>query len=173
MKKIILLGYMGSGKSTVGKKLAQVHQLEHRDLDEIIEKREGNSISEIFSQRGELYFRKQEHLYFKEQLDSSERFVLSLGGGTPCYAQNHLFLQNENVVSIYLKTPIATLVNRIKNSAHIRPLLQNKNTEELSEYVAKHLFDRSFFYHQARYVVNTDGKSVDQLVTEIGSYFDK
>ena len=167
MKKIILLGYMGSGKSSVGVQLAKMLNERHLDLDQIIEKKENLSISEIFETKGELYFRKVEHLCFKELVESDESFVLSLGGGTPCYANNHLFLQGEHLFSFYLKTSIDALYMRLKDSKTVRPLLAEKEESELKEYIAKHLFDRSFYYHQANHIINTDNKSNTEVAAEI------
>src|SRR5690554_6539947 len=104
MKKIILLGSMGSGKSIVGELLASKLGLQHYDLDQIIEQSEAKTISELFHQKGEVYFRKIESQLFRELLEKDTSFVLCIGGGTPCYANNHLLLQQEDVLSFYLNT---------------------------------------------------------------------
>lgn len=82
--KVVLLGYMGSGKSTVGIKLAKKLSLPLIDLDHFIEEKEQMSIGELFQNKGEIYFRKQEMSYLEFLLSSSEAMILSLGGGTPC-----------------------------------------------------------------------------------------
>lgn len=161
---------MGSGKSTIAKKLAEVVNIQAFDLDEIIEKKEKKSISELFSQQGEVRFRKIEHSTLIELLNNSNALILSLGGGTPCYANNHLLLQRDDVISIYLKTSIDELYNRLVTQTQKRPLLHSKNADDLKEYIAKHLFERSYFYNQAKYAVATDGKSVDDLVAEIQKF---
>jgi shikimate kinase len=167
MKKIILLGYMGSGKTTIGYELGTRLNLNHLDLDLIIEKKAGSTIAQIFKNNGEVFFRKLEHLCFKELIESDESFVLSLGGGTPCYANNHLFLQEKNVQSFYLKASIETLYDRLSNSKATRPLLENKEEKELKEYIAIHLFERSFFYNQSQNIIITDGKTKIEVVNEI------
>lgn len=167
MKKIILLGYMGCGKSTIAKILADKLNLPCLDLDEIIEKRTNSSVNKLFSEKGELYFRKLEHEMFSELMKNPDSFVLSLGGGTPCYANNHELLKGENVFSIYLNGSIATLYRRLKNENENRPLIAQKSEEEMKEFIAKNLFDRSYFYNQAQYKVNIDEKSVGELVSEI------
>jgi len=89
--KIILLGYMGSGKSTVGHHLAKKLYLTFTDLDNHIEKKENKTISEIFNEKGEIYFRKKEHEYLKQFINENDSYVLSLGGGTPCYSGKYRF----------------------------------------------------------------------------------
>jgi shikimate kinase len=161
---------MGSGKSTIAKKLAEIIHLNALDLDEIIEKSQKKTIAELFSQDGEVHFRRLEHHTFVELLNDSTSFILSVGGGTPCYANNHLLLQREDVLSIYLKTSIDELFIRLIHERHKRPLLTSKNPDDLKEFIAKHLFERSYFYNQAKYTVSTDGKSVDEIVSEIQKF---
>lgn len=166
--KIILLGYMASGKSTIGRFLAEKKHIPFIDLDEYIEKREGKTVSEIFELKGEIYFRKQEHVFLKELLEKKEDFILSLGGGTPCYAGNMDVLLNfKNVKSVYLKTSINTIVDRLTNEKSQRPLVARLNKEELAEFVAKHLFERSYFYNQATYKLVVDNKSVYEIIGEL------
>lgn len=167
MKKIILLGYMGSGKTTIASKVAAVLKKKHVDLDKLIEKNEGKTINSIFQTKGEIYFRKIEHEVFKNLMQSQDDFVLSVGGGTPCYGNNHLFLKGRNVVSIYLKTSIEELFKRLLPSKAARPLIAQMNENELKEFIAKHLFDRSYYYHQAEYLISTDNKSEKEVVQEI------
>lgn len=167
MKKIILLGYMGSGKSTIGKILAEATSIPFIDLDIQIEKQLNSTISSIFENKGELFFRKVERELLQEIMQSEESVVLSLGGGTPCYYNNHEFFLGENVAAIYLKASIETLLERINYSDSNRPLIANKIIEEQREFIAKHLFDRSYFYNQAQYKVSVDSKSPEQIVTEI------
>lgn len=169
MRKIVLIGYMGSGKSKIGQLLAEKLDFPFYDLDFLIENELEKSIGEIFSEEGEVFFRKKEHEVFKKVIESNESYVLSTGGGTPCYANNHLFLANEDVVSIYLKASIPVLVSRLKNEIDKRPLLQSLKDEETFEFIAKHLFDRSYFYNQCKYSVLTDDKSPEQIVSEINA----
>ncbi len=159
---------MGSGKSTVGKLLAEEKAIPFIDLDEYIESQIGKSISKIFEEDGEIFFRLKEHEYLKELLNKADNFVLSLGGGTPCYAGNmDVINTSENVVSIYLRTSIQTISERLKNEKNSRPLLANLNDEELHEFIAKHLFERSFFYEQANHKITTSDKTVVEIVSTI------
>lgn len=167
MVKIILLGYMGSGKSTIAKLAAKKMGLPFIDLDAKIEERENASVENIFERNGEIYFRKIEHEVFKELMASNENFLLSLGGGTPCYAGNHEFLNGFNITSIYLKASIKELCERLIKSKIKRPLIANMNNEELSEFIARHLFERSFFYTKATHTIVVDGKSPSLIVSQI------
>ncbi len=167
MRKIILLGYMGCGKSTVAKTLSKNTGIPFVDLDQYIEQKTKLTINAIFEQRGEIYFRKLEHQAFVELLNSSERLIIGLGGGTACYANNHELLIGENVSSIYLKASIETLFNRLSLNKSKRPLIAEKSEEELKEFIAMHLFERSFYYNQAQYKVSVDDKTIDETVLDI------
>jgi shikimate kinase len=167
MKKIILLGYMGCGKSTIANKLSKNIEIPFVDLDEYIEKKTKLSINAIFEKHGEIYFRKVEHQSFLELVNSPEILIIGLGGGTPCYANNHELLKADHVVSIYLKASIETLHSRLSVNKSKRPLIADKNEEEMKEFIAMHLFERSFYYNQAQYKVVVDDKTIDQTVQDI------
>ncbi|MDD3723627.1 MAG: shikimate kinase, partial [Lutibacter sp.] len=94
--KIVLLGYMASGKSAVGRILSEKLNIQFIDLDSFIEEKEQLSISEIFETKGEIYFRKIEGIYLQELLNSKESTVISLGGGTPCYGNNIDLIENKS-----------------------------------------------------------------------------
>ena len=169
MKKIILLGYMGCGKSTIAEKLSGLLHLPFVDLDKSIELKARMTINQIFESFGEVYFRKLEHDVFVELLATSENQIIGLGGGTPCYANNHELLKGEGITSVYLKASVETLFNRLSQNKSKRPIVANKSEAELQEFIAKHLFDRSYYYNQAEYKVAVDGKSIDETVTDIMS----
>lgn len=167
MRKIILLGYMGCGKSTIANKLSKIIQIPFVDLDKIIEQKTNLTINQIFETQGEVYFRKLEHEVFVELLNSTENMIIGLGGGTPCYANNHELLQREDVISIYLKASIETLFDRLVTNKSKRPLIADKSEDEMKEFIAKHLFDRSFYYNQAQHKVIVDNKTIDETVADI------
>lgn len=167
MEKIILLGYMGCGKSTIAKMLSKNIQIPFVDLDKYIEDKANKSINAIFELYGEIYFRKLEHECFVELLNSDQVIIIGLGGGTPCYANNHELLKGNGVKSIYLKASIQTLFDRLSVNKSKRPLIANKNDEDMKEFIALHLFERSFYYNQAQHVVSVDDKTVDQTVDDI------
>ena len=167
MRKIILLGYMGCGKSTIAVQLSKSIKIPFVDLDEKIEEKVNLSINAIFETRGEIYFRKLEHEVFVELLNSPDQLIIGLGGGTPCYGNNHELLKGENVTSIYLKASIETLFNRLSVNKSKRPLIANKNDAEMKEFIATHLFERSFYYNQAQHKVIVDDKTVAAVVLDI------
>lgn len=164
---IVLLGYMGSGKSAVGKFLAKDTTLEFLDLDDFIEKKEGMSIPEIFSTKGEIYFRKKEGDYLKEVLGCQKNKVISLGGGTPCYGHNMDVISDATENVYYLKASVDTLVDRLMKEKDHRPLIKDLDEEELPEFIKKHLFERNFYYLRAKHIVAVDGKSVAGVSGEI------
>lgn len=164
--KITLMGYMGSGKSTVGQILGMKLNWPFLDLDEYITEKEGLGIREIFETKGEVYFRKIENAYLHELLGSTQNFVLALGGGTPCYANNmELILENSD--SYYLKASIGTLSKRLSKEKDDRPLIASLDKEQLTEFIAKHLFERRSFYEKAGTTIAIDGKNPEQIATEI------
>jgi len=167
MKKVILCGYMASGKTTTARLLAKKLQLPYKDLDEVIENRTGKTISQLFKEDGEIKFRKLEHEVLNEIVNGTEGFVLGLGGGTPSYANNHEVLKREDVLSVYLKTGISEIINRLRLQKGTRPLIDALKDEKLDEFVGQHLFERSYYYHHAKHVITTDGKLPEEITDEI------
>lgn len=169
---VVLIGYMGSGKSTIGKDLATLLKYSFLDLDDLISEKENLSISDIFKTKGEIYFRRKEALYLKDVIDNSKNIILALGGGTPCYGNNlSLLLNNENVITFYLKLSIPNLAERLKKEQDKRPLISHlKSTEELQEFIGKHLFERSAYYSKAQHVISTDYKSQKDILEDILTY---
>lgn len=165
--KIILVGYMAVGKSTIGSLLSEKLNYKALDLDKIIEKKLNLSIPEIFKTKGELFFRRMEHEIFKEILEEFDDSVISTGGGTPCYANNHLLLNGDKIKSFYLKAPIALIVERLLKEKKHRPIIAAKTDEELNDFVAKHLFERSYFYSKADVTILIEGKTPEDIVSEI------
>jgi len=166
---IFLIGYMASGKTTVGTALAKKLNFRFVDLDHYIENKEDMMVSEIFSLKGEIYFRKLESKYLEELINSDIKTVVSLGGGTPCYGNNlQLILDADNTLSIYLKASLNELTKRLLKDKDKRPLIAHLNSEpELLEFVGKHLFERSNYYNQANKTVIVDKKSIEEVVEEI------
>ena len=167
--KIVLIGYMGSGKSAVGKQLASKLNIAFKDLDTEIEIVEEKTIPQIFSIKGEIYFRKAERNTLKSILDSKKNLVLATGGGTPCYSDViNLLVSDKKVKTIYLMTSLNILTERIFNEKLDRPLISHiKSEDELTAFIAKHLFERSQFYNQANFTVKTDGLTIEEVVDKI------
>ncbi|WP_298550662.1 shikimate kinase [uncultured Algibacter sp.] len=166
---IILIGYMASGKTSIGKKLARKLNYNFLDLDDFIEEKENMSVSEVFSEKGEIYFRKQESYYLKSLIESENDTILSVGGGTPCYSGNMDVINSAtNVKCIYLKASLNTLANKLIQKKAKRPLISHIETiEEMTEFIGKHLFERIQFYNQAEIQVSIDNKTKDDVVEDI------
>jgi shikimate kinase len=166
--KVILIGYMASGKSLIGKELAEKLNVEYLDLDQFIEEMEDKTIPDIFLNKGEIYFRKIEHSYLKELISLNKNMVLSLGGGTPCFSNNlELFKENKNIKSFFLNVTLNELAKRLMNDKENRPLVKYvKDENDMLEFVGKHLFERLPFYNQANYKVNAN-KPKEEVIEDI------
>ncbi len=138
---------MGSGKSVLGKELAGRLERSFYDLDDFIEAKAGKSISDIFNQYGEYYFRKLERTCLKEIVKKSNA-VIALGGGAACF-YDHISYINQTSFSIYLRLTPKGLVERLKDNTGNRPLLKDLTDKELQSYVTNRLKQRSVFYEQA------------------------
>ncbi|UZO80889.1 shikimate kinase [Aquimarina sp. ERC-38] len=170
---IVLIGYMGSGKTSVGNLLAEKLDFSFQDLDQFIEENEKITVPEIFKKKSEVYFRKKEAFYLKELLSKSTKSIISLGGGTPCFGTNMDSIKADTQSkSIYLEASIGELANRLFPFKTSRPLIAHLQTKtELEEFIAKHLFERAYYYNQCDFKIKTDGKEIDTLVNEISDLF--
>ena len=157
MAKFFLIGYMGSGKSTAGEKLAAKLNYDFIDLDKFIESEYKQTIPEIFATKGEKEFRAMEHNALKKLIEKNN-LVIACGGGTPCYYEN-IELMNNNGVTVYIKMSADMLVSRLINAKVKRPLIENKTEKELHAFVNRQLEKREDIYHQAQYTVK--GKDLD------------
>lgn len=154
MKRIILVGYMGSGKTTVGKALSKETGMMFYDLDWYIESRMRKSVSQIFAEKGEEGFRKIEYNMLHEVAEF-EDVIISCGGGTPCFFDNMDYLNQQGDV-IYLKATPETLYKHLLMAKVERPLLKGKSSEELIAYITEHLNERAPFYEKARYTLDVN-----------------
>ena len=161
MAKFFLVGYMGSGKTTIGKQLATKLNYEFIDLDAFIEHEYQQTIENVFATTGEGEFRAMEHNMLKKVVEKNN-IVVACGGGTPCYYGN-MDLMNNNGITIYVKMSADTLISRLVNAKSSRPLLKDKTDEELRTFVAQQLEKREDFYHQAHYVVKGKDLNVAEL----------
>ena len=163
MKRIVLMGFMGAGKTTIGKALAERLSWDFIDTDAEIEKEQGRKISEIFETEGEQAFRDMETRLLKKLEKSEEQFVLSIGGGMPVREENRAFLRNIGTV-IYLKTSKEEIIRRVSGDTN-RPLLQGGALEEK---VTNLMNAREQIYKDtAHKEVVTDGKNPQKVVNEI------
>ncbi|MAV42231.1 MAG: shikimate kinase [Flavobacteriaceae bacterium TMED238] len=163
---IVLLGYMGCGKTTIGKIISKITGKRFIDLDSYIESTTNQTISNIFSSKGEVYFRKIESDCLKVIMGNYDNVILSLGGGTPCYSNNLNLIKDSK--SFYLKYSTTILSNRLINIKSSRPILSNiNNIDSMNDYIAKHLFERNYYYNQVSDIIQCDLKSKDEIANEI------
>lgn len=164
-KPVFLVGYMGSGKSTVGKKLATKLKCSFIDMDQTIEDMTGKSIESIFNTDGEDAFRQLEHSVLISLLTRKDS-VISTGGGTPCFFDN-MVMMNKLGLTIYLKMHPDSLAKRILESGTKRPLLQRITPDQLPAYINRHLKERETFYSKAHLTIKGENLKIDELYNEI------
>lgn len=160
--RYFLIGFMGSGKSTLGYRLAKYLNIDFFDLDKYIEQCIQKSIQTIFETEGEVNFRKYETLYLKQIISISDNAVISTGGGTPCFNDNLKVMQNNGIV-IYLKHSATTLAKRIFFSKTIRPLVHNMQEDELVIWVSEKLKEREPTYQQANLIIEAQNITANKL----------
>lgn len=168
MGNIILTGFMGSGKSTVGMRLAERLKMEFVDLDREIEKVTGMSVNQIFKRYGEIRFRSEENLMV-EKLAKRNGLVIATGGGTVLREENMQILRNNGII-ILLEASPEDIFARVSRKRGTRPLLRKNLTIENIEAM---LADRDPFYQQADHRINTSGKDLDTIVKEIMNQYRK
>ncbi|WP_185862314.1 shikimate kinase [Blattabacterium cuenoti] len=164
--KITLVGYMGSGKTSIGEMLSKQLNLDFYDLDSLIVEKEKDSIYNLFKKKGELYFRKMEHIMLKKILKNKNKYVLSLGGGTPCF-YNNIDLVNQYSKTFYLKMDSFTLLKRLFLEKKTRPLISHLSKNELFIFIIKHLSKRIYFYEKSHKNIYIGEKSKNDIVKEI------
>ena len=166
--RIFIIGFMYSGKSTVGKKLANLMNLNHIDTDKVFESKYNITISSFFEKYGENLFRELEHKILLETIED-DNCIISTGGGLPCF-HNNMDIIKENGISIYLNMSPISIIHRINNSKKKRPLLQNKSPEELQEYIENLLREREVFYNQANLKIKGEDPNIKEIQSELSSY---
>jgi Shikimate kinase len=164
--RIFLIGYMGCGKTTVGKRLANKLGLRFVDLDSYIEEKYGKTVAEQFEEAGESGFREREREAVSDVCTQFDDILVSTGGGAPCFFDN-MERMKATGVTIYLKMTAMALASRLKEARKSRPLLRDKTKEELIAYIAKTLNEREPYYEQAKIVVSALSIDVDGLVNRV------
>ena len=168
LMNIILLGYMGVGKSLIGRHLSNILNQKFIDLDEYIETKKSKSIHDIFKDSGDIYFRKIESQFLSDFLLNNTNIILSVGGGTPCYNNNISLINSNNNISVYLKDTNLELAKRLFQKKEGRPLISNiKSEKKMIEVVSNHLFEREVFYNQATIKIDCHGNDVNTICKEI------
>src|ERR1700761_6618577 len=161
--KIFLIGFMGSGKTHWGRKLGAKLNLPFYDLDTVIIEQEQKSVADIFAEKGEEYFRYQEKETLERLAAEQESFILSCGGGTPCFFNNIEFMKKNGKV-IWLNTSIDMLTERLGRERMSRPLISDVNEEDLRRYIIRKLSERRMYYQQADVTVGEESTNLDELI---------
>lgn len=165
MERVYLIGYMGCGKTTIGKRLAKSLGWDVIDMDSRIESRYRKTIPDIFASEGEESFRKKER-FILEELSALENVVVSTGGGAPCFFDN-IDVMNSSGLCVYIRMTPEALAARLKNAKANRPLLKDKTEEELTNFIKEQLEKRRAFYEQARYVIDNDNGTPEEAAAKI------
>jgi len=166
---VYLLGFMGSGKSTAGKKLAGALGYKFFDLDDLIERERGISISEIFRTEGETSFRSTEADILRNTGNMTDT-VISCGGGTPCFNDNIDYMNNSGV-TVYLEMTPGQLSARLSGSAGVRPLVSGMEGDDLLNYISKTLSEREKYYKKAIITVKGFNLDISGLVKSVQKRF--
>lgn len=151
---------MGAGKSYWGKQLAEHFSLPYFDLDEVIVEREDMPVADIFSEKGEEYFRNLESEVLRELTLSNDTFLIACGGGTPCFSDAMDFM-NENGITIWLNPSIPVIVERLQRKQYKRPLIQDLSQEDLLSFTERKLAERQQFYEQSQIIISDDEISLE------------
>ncbi|WP_306549912.1 shikimate kinase [Daejeonella sp.] len=159
--KVFLVGFMGSGKTTIGKKLANYLTCDFIDLDKLIETKVGMSIVEYFELHGESAFRDLERDVL-QKTDFPENVIIATGGGVPCFGDNMSWM-NENGLVAYLSLSPKALASRLENSKTDRPLIRNLKGDELEGFISAKLAEREPFYNQSKFVVSASDLTAERL----------
>ncbi|MBE6264815.1 MAG: shikimate kinase [Prevotella sp.] len=154
MNRIFIIGYMGAGKTTVGKALAKELNIEFYDLDWYIEARMRKTVKQIFDEQGEEGFRRIEKNMLHE-VGEFENVIVSCGGGTPCFFDNMEFM-NQQGETVYLKATPEVLYGHLKMGKTVRPLLLNKTQEEVQVFIKEQLQKRESFYKKAKHTLDVN-----------------
>ena len=165
MKRIFLIGYMGAGKTTVGKQLASRMGLSFVDLDLHIEARYHKSVRELFAERGEDAFREIERNMLREVAEF-ENVLVSTGGGSPCFFDNMEFM-NRSGQTVYLKVSVQELTKRLETCRQTRPVLKDRSGESLFRFIDENIQKREPYYNQASVVFDAENMLTESDVQTI------
>lgn len=164
-----IIGYMGAGKSSVGREAARRTGLKYVDMDRLIEEEYGKTITEIFDTQGETEFRKSERRTLEQLIGQGGDLIVSCGGGTPCQSDN-MSLMNRAGKTIYLKLSPSKLTSRLRPGQVRRPILKGMDSAQILEMIGKMLPAREPYYLKASMVVDCDALSDDSIFRHVADY---
>ncbi len=164
--KVYLIGFMASGKTTIGLELAKILNVEFFDLDTYIEQKYNKTIKQIFEQKGEDHFRIIENEALHEVASIEGDTIIAAGGGTSCF-YNSIDFMNKTGLTIYLKAEVTELLARLIESKTERPLLWGKTQQELNDYILRVLDERKKYYEKAKITIESSSINVPQLAQTI------
>jgi shikimate kinase len=164
--KIFLIGFMGSGKTFLGRQLSEKLGLPFFDLDEQIESHEGKTINELFAENGEENFRLLEKDMLHIITESHESFIMATGGGTPCYFNNIEYMNNAGT-TVWVNTAVDVLNERLVKEKTNRPLLKDLEDAQIKNFILKKFSDRKIYYEQAEITVEEDSGNLDKIIEKI------
>jgi shikimate kinase len=159
---IFLIGFMASGKTSKGKKIARKMEIPFIDLDRVIEEQEKQTITDIFENKGESYFRKLEAKILR-QFPKDLKAVIAVGGGAPCFYDNIQYM-NYLGTSVFLKRSKQRILGRLRQNKDKRPLVAKLNDQELKDFIEQRLASRNSFYEQAEFIFDADEQKINKLI---------
>lgn len=169
--KLFLIGYMGCGKSSLGRRVARRLDVRFVDTDSVIEEREGASISDIFQYEGEEYFRRLERSIIEEVASEESDAVVSTGGGAPAWGDN-MDIMNRAGTTVYIRRPAEQIVSRLSPYGRMkRPKLRGLSDEEIVDFMKRNMAEREPFYSRAQHVLDTVGVSDNALADIVVDIF--
>lgn len=168
--RIFLIGYMGSGKSTLGKKLASKLGYKFIDMDSCIEQQHGAAITDIFRDKGEEFFRMAEREFIRSFVEDD--VVVSTGGGTPCFYDNMDVINNLGI-SVYLRVPPPVLASRLIVANSSRPLIANKNVDDLELFIKENINKREKDYLKSTHTIEGIGINVNDIINVLNFNYEK
>ncbi|MFN5910732.1 MAG: shikimate kinase [Bacteroidota bacterium] len=162
---IFLIGFMASGKTTIGSQLAEFLKCPFLDTDRIIEEKKGVTVAQLFAEQGERYFRDLEKRVV-EGLDPNALTVVAVGGGLPCY-NGLIDVLNSKGITVYLKTDPSVLLKRLIHALEERPLIEGMGEEELKKFISDKMEEREPFYKKAQYTVDANNDTLKAIIQQL------
>ncbi|MCX8019552.1 MAG: shikimate kinase [Chitinophagaceae bacterium] len=164
--RIFLIGFMGSGKTYLGRIISEKLQFPFFDLDECIVSHTGKELNTLFAEEGEEYFRQLEKEILHMITESHEDFVMACGGGTPCFFNNIEYMKQKGM-TVWIDAPLPVLEERLLKEKNNRPLIRDLPDEQLMSFISRKYADRKIYYEQAHIRVQEEADAADVIIQKI------